>query len=466
MIYNRALRIRKRELSWGENRMKARPYPAVTIAILSLLGLAAAFLSIAVPALLTARGSPIFVGSSLGIGPWDIFGAVISVYFWAYAGLRSVSKAIGLVVASTFAYFVAWLSGIFAGMFLSSAMGFQMNTESAELGAGMVAPLLIAGAIGAFLVIVAVLRLYSEDTWHGVLSRALPWSLVGGVLALLGWGMGPSLGGGIWSTLDSLGLSDFGREMLTHDATPLNYFSLHIVWQIGMGVALGVVLSETRLASTASATHAIPARKSNLGNLLLFGVMALALVWFGIRGVPDEYREMRGHRAYAKHIAETPSLENLPQIEPAPADETLILTPFGEYLPERASAGTGHFVPMSGPQPQIYSVRYSLVGAPEGGPNVSPHVDVHVQVWPNADWAKWELAENWFSPSLDSGMEESIKFGNRIVGVRMNNRTRQTWGSGGRFGWYSNNHIIVIEAYSVDPNDFLKKYLEKYPSTL
>jgi hypothetical protein len=286
------------------------------------------------------------------------------------------------------------------------------------------------------------------------------------VFALLGWGLGSSLGEGIWYTFDSLGLSDFGREMLAHDATPLHFFSLHIIWQIGMGVALGIVLSETRLVPTASTTNVIPARKLNLGNILLFGVMALAVAWYGIRWVPDEYRGIRGQRAFAKHAAEKPSSDNLPQIETVPADAMLILTPFGEYLPERASAGTGHFVPMSGPQPQIYSVRYSLVGAPEGGPNVGPHVDVHVQEWPNADWAKWELADNWFSPSLDSGMEESIKFGNRIVGVRMNNRTRQTWGSGGRFGWYSNNHIIVIEPYSVDPDDFLKKYLEKYPSTL
>jgi hypothetical protein len=446
--------------------MKASSNPAATIATFSLLGLVSAVLSILIPALLTARGSPVFMGSSLGLGPWDIFGAMISVYFWAFAGVRFVTKAIGLVVASTVAYFVAMILGMFAGMALSSAMGFQLNTESAELGAGMVAPLLIAGTTGAFLIIVAVLRLYSEDTWRGVLSKAFQWSWVGGVFALLGWGLGPSLGEAIWSALDSVALSDLGREMLTHDATPLNGFSLHIVWQVGMAVALGVMLSEIQLVPTTSAARAIPARKFNVGNAALFGVMALVLIWFGIRWAPDEYRDMRWHRTYAKHVAETPSFENLPQIETAPADAMLILTPFGDYLPDEGHAGTARYTTSVPVQYGAYTVRYSLAGAPKGGPYVGPHIDVQVQEWPNADWARWILAENGFSPGLQSGMEQTIHFGNRIVGVQMTEKARQVWGSGGRFGWRSNNHTVVIEAYSVNPDEFLRKYLEKYPSSL
>jgi len=446
--------------------MKASSNPAATIGILSLLGLASAFLSTLIPALLTTRGSPMFVGSSLGLGPWDIFGAMISVYFWAFAGIRSVTKAIGLVVASTVAYFAAMILGMFSGMALSSAMGFQLNTESAELGAGMVAPLLVAGTAGAFLIIVAVLRLYSEDTWRGVLSKAFQYSWVGGVFALLGWGLGPSLGEAIWSALDSVGLSDLGREMLTHDATALNGFSLHIVWQVGMAVALGVMLSEIRLVPTPPAVRATPARKFDFGNAVLFGVMALVLIWFGIRWVPDEYRDMRWHRTYAKHVAETPSFENLPPIETSPAEAMLILTPFADYLPDEVHAGAGQYTAAVPVQYGSYTIRYSLAGAPKAGPNVGAHVDVQVQEWPNADWAAWILAENGFSPSLQSGMEESIHFGNRIVGVQITQRARQFWGSGGRFGWRSNNHIVVIEAYSVNPDEFLRKYLEKYPSSL
>jgi hypothetical protein len=435
--------------------MKVRPDTTATIAILSFLGLAAAFVSTLVPPLLTARGSPMFVGSSLGLGPWDIFGAMISVYFWAFAGIRSVTKAIGLVVASTFAYFVAYFSGVFAGMFLSSAMGSQINTESAELGVGMVAPLLIAGVIGAFLVTVAVLRLYSEYTWPDVLKKALPWSLAGGVFALLGWGLGPSLGDAIWSRLYSAGLSDSSREMLAHDALPLNFNSLHIVWQIGMGATLGVVLSNTQLLSSTTRVQPEGERKLRPSNAFLFAVMAVFLAWFVIAELPTDYQNMRWQRAFAKHVAETPSSDNLPQIQPAPADETLILTPFGEYLPEQASAGQGHFVPMSGPQPQIYSVRYSRAGAPNGGPNVGPHVDVHVQEWPTADWARWELEQQNYSTTMN-GANQSVNFGNRIV---------CTPGSKS-CAWSSSNRLVIMEFSSVEPDEFLKGYLEKYPSTL
>src|SRR4029077_13437123 len=98
-----------------------------------------------------------------GVFPRGVFRGGIAFFFLTFAGVRSVAKAIGLVVASTFAYFVAWLSGVFLGMFASGAMGIQSNwnTDSAELLPDMVAPVLIAGVLGAFLVLTAVLRLYS-----------------------------------------------------------------------------------------------------------------------------------------------------------------------------------------------------------------------------------------------------------------------------------------------------------------
>jgi len=34
------------------------------------------------------------------------------------------------------------------------------------------------------------------------------------------------------------------------------------------------------------------------------------------------------------------------------------------------------------------------------------------------------------------------------------------------YAWMSNDRIVLMKFYSVDPDEFLKKYLEKYPSTL
>jgi hypothetical protein len=32
--------------------------------------------------------------------------------------------------------------------------------------------------------------------------------------------------------------------------------------------------------------------------------------------------------------------------------------------------------------------------------------------------------------------------------------------------WMSNERVLLIDSYSVNPEEFLKNYLEKYPSTL
>jgi hypothetical protein len=160
-----------------------------------------------------------------------------------------------------------------------------------------------------------------------------------------------------------------------------------------------------------------------------------------IRWLPDANREMHGQRAFARHAAEKPSSDNLPQIETAPADAMLIVTSFGEYLPERASAGPGRAV--VGPAPQVYSVRYSLPGAPKQGPDVGPHVDVNVQEWPNSDWARWELAEQNYSPTMNNATEETIKFGNRIVSTRGSGNSSYKWGPSSSCAWSSSNRLVM-----------------------
>jgi len=290
--------------------MRARPDPAATIAILSLLGLVSALLSNLVPALLTAPRSPLFVGSSLGVFPGDVFGAMIAVCFLTYAGIRSATKAIGLVIASMFAYFVAMFSGMFLGMFASQIMGFQPNwdTASAELRADMVAPVLIAGVLGAFLVLTAVLRLYSAETsWRRVMRKSLPWSLVGGLLALVGWGMGPSLGMLVWSTLKSYQLVPANEDIgYAARSMNLNQYSANIIWQTGMGMILGIMLLETRLVPTTAGAGAIPKQKLKPSNAFLLALMAVPLTWFVVVSSPSDYQNMRWHRAHREELAAEP----------------------------------------------------------------------------------------------------------------------------------------------------------------
>jgi len=437
--------------------MRAKSNPAATIGILSLLGLVAALVSILVPALLTAPRSPLFVGGSLGIFPGDIFGVMISVYFWAYAGIRSVTKAIGLVVASTFAYFVAMYSGVILGMFLSAAMGYTYDTESAELGPAMVAPLLIAGVLGAFLVLIAVLRLYSAETsWRSVMIKASPGSLFGGLFALVGWGLGPSLGKTVWLGLQSHQLTLVNEDMqYAVRSGTLNNYSVHIIWQAGMGIVLGILFSQSRPAHVAVSTIAIPGRKLQPSNAFLLALMAVPLAFFFILSLPDNYQNMRWHRVHRKELAEGPP-SNIPKMDTTPAAAMLILTPIGKYQPESARAEHS-------PIEQVYSVRYSLSGTPSVSPtNLEPHVDVVVQDWPPR-WAKTEVErqDQGFSKIAHENangatVEERAKFGSRVLFKR---------DAGTHYAWISNTRIILVRSYSADPDEILKRYLGKYPST-
>src|ERR1700690_3981281 len=78
--------------------MRGRSSPGRSILILSVLGLLAALTVVPHATVADGAALPLFLGSSMGISPRDVFGALIAICFWNYAGIRSVAKAIGLVV--------------------------------------------------------------------------------------------------------------------------------------------------------------------------------------------------------------------------------------------------------------------------------------------------------------------------------------------------------------------------------
>lgn len=440
--------------------MKSGHGPNMAIVTFLWLGILAAALTIFVPALLMTHASL--------IGPGPIFGACIAIYFWFFARIRSIVKAVALLVVSTVAYYAATFSGMFLGMFVSGALGLHPDGSSlsADMTPGMIAPMFVGGAVGAFMVLAAVLRLYSSDSWGHAAKKSLLGASVGGALGVVGWALGPSLGEAVWSALNSWHLSDLPHSTAAAGGN-LNFNSVHIVWQIGMSVVLGVIASRIPLESPSPNADAKPAQKWSYSNIILFAVMTLALGWYLIRIIPSDLQSMRGHRASAAHAAEKPSMQNLPEVTAKSANTMLVLSAFGDYRPETPHAGIRAWS-YSAPFPVgSYTVRYSHPGAPTSGQNVGPHVDINVQEWPNADWAKWELAENFFSPSLDSGMEETTQFGNRIIGLRKTDEnTKRVWGEGGRFGWYSGPYIVIVEGYSASLDEMLQTYLKKYPSSL
>jgi hypothetical protein len=429
-------------------------------------GLLAGLLTIVVPPFVWRLGSPFYLGALFGIFVGDIFGAVISVYFWVFLRTRSVAKLIEFILASTFAYIVA----LYATMFSSEFIGFSSHT-SANAGSLETPPIgafFLGGASGAFILLIAALLLFSSrvDPWRVVL-RALLWSIVGGVLGVLGWASGPFLGQAVLSALGQ-------RAVLSSpgDAGTGYYYSLYLVWQTGMGLVLGILLAQeavqvTSFPDSISRSRIRSPQAVRVARLCSVAIVVLVLAYFARREIPDHYQSVRWHRAYWKHVAETPSLENLQKVGAVPADQMLILNQIGEYVPGRANVGESNpaLNAKTGaprvPRAQCYVIRYGLPGAPDGGPGVGPHVDVQVQEYPNEAWAKFELGEQGFATNL-ADIEKPTKFGNRILA-----QTKFVGRGGDAFYfWSSANRLVILQFSSGDPDEFLKEYLGRYPSSL
>ena len=112
--------------------------------------------------------------------------------------------------------------------------------------------------MGGFIILSAAFILFRPKTSIGATAReALPWSVFAGVLSPIAWALGPSLGIWIWSALHAVGLTAPANTLSSATPTdtlsnalygetghgPLSrLFALFVVWQTGMGFALGMAL--------------------------------------------------------------------------------------------------------------------------------------------------------------------------------------------------------------------------------
>jgi len=169
-------------------------------------------------------------------------------------------------------------------------------------------------------------------------------------------------------------------------------------------------------------------------------------------------RETPWQQAYKRHLASTPSTDNLPKIKVVEPDQLMIVDDFGPYVPGRA--GMIKRIPPA-PRawwPQAYGVRYALPGARESASNVDPHIDVEVRDYPNASWAKYDSVEEQLSRGLVD-VSQPVKLGYHLYG-------RATVYQGklsGHYFWVSENKLVTVEFYSADPDTVLSGYLEKFP---
>jgi hypothetical protein len=195
---------------------------------------------------LTAALSDGHLGLDLGIS----FG-VIMAFCLAITGLtRSAWRLVCLVLLTACAFYIS----VFFATFLE--MGAASQWTGTDKTLHLIA-LFAGGMAGGFIVLSGALILAKSKMSLGVIAlKALLWSVFGGALAPIAWPLGPSLGMWVWSGLHAVGLTTptntFQNAMYggtASDGAPNQLYALFVMWQTGMGFALGIALRSSRAVS-------------------------------------------------------------------------------------------------------------------------------------------------------------------------------------------------------------------------
>jgi|ERR1044071_1295387 hypothetical protein len=253
---------------------------------------------------------------------------------------------------------------------------------------------------------------------------------------------------------------------------------LGLLWQNTLASFLGLSLWLGQITVGAGSPTLKPSRFRAAGSSLRNGFISLGLlvgyficlhVWTGAvvkryaRSV--EQYQARVKTELAQSLAEAPSRENLPAVEQKPIDEALLRHKIGGWapygsdsrmlpaettLPAYEKANTRALLP----QRYLSSVSYW-----DGGNGMALPI-VNVTTYPTADWARYELRHIPTSNEIiirPDSVKQVMKFGNRL------------YQEGPYFYWPSGDKLVFLNFMGMHQSvidDFLKVYLEKYPSAL
>lgn len=377
-----------------------------------------------------------------------VFGLALVIYFVLREGLRNPAKMIAFLAACTVAYEAS----------VSIAVGleriFPANDDMGSARLDIPMPVFFgAGCVGAFIVLAAGLFLFvpRETSWKSI-GRVLLWSLGGGVLGVLGG----------------------GADGLRTRGTYHNSFLLYLVWQPGAAALLGLVLNRERKLLTAPSqiTAAVepPAARARRGVLaaawIFFACVFVFIGFLATRTIQSRRRASVRAAAYSRFLAEAPSAWDLPQLENLPVEQALIVSPIGGLYPWAPM--TAQVAPAYPIQPRAinYSIGYTAKLDP---PPISVRRAVAVQVeqWPNAEWAFYKVNYPPLNVAIDSpkALSRVTKFGQTVV---QNTMMRYPDGRGTlSFLWPSGRFVVTVYFETPEVNEeFLRQYLEKYPSYL
>ena len=151
------------------------------------------------------------------------FGLFVVGYFVGFGGLRSPWKAMGFVATSVLAYIVAFWACLTVPVnvkFLSLISSGSVFVSTAGLFVG--------GLVGAAILFAGFFFFLSDrKEWRLFVARALPFSLVAGLVAVFAWKAGSFLAGQFSHAPAS---SDWDIDLL------------HILWQAAVAASFGFFL--------------------------------------------------------------------------------------------------------------------------------------------------------------------------------------------------------------------------------
>ena len=249
---------------------------------------------------------------------------------------------------------------------------------------------------------------------------------------------------------------------------------LGLLWQNTLASFLGLSLWLGQVTIRAGSSTPAPSRVRYAGSWLRNGWIASGILigyFVGLHiwtaSVLHRYAEMvereqaRVKKEIAQAIANAPSRENLPPVQQVPLDELLIMHEVAGWTPYASAAKmlpAESVLPSSEkrvPRPQRYSCGASYTGGDNGF-----GLRVKVTTYPTAEWAKYDLRNEPMTNEIiehPDWIKKLTKFGNNL------------YQEGPYFYWSSGNQLVFLDCqgiYQSVIDEFLKAYLEKYPSSV
>jgi hypothetical protein len=357
-------------------------------------------------------------------------------------------------MSSTIAYIAATSATIWAYEWVPSLFN---ETRSGDPPSYV---MFVGGVVGAFIISATVRLLYRDQrTKFG--KGTLICTLGGGVLGVLGY---------------SLGSLFASQDSSRHGDIP-GMIPLFIIWQAGVACLLEAVLPEPVRGGATEGSREVsilfwrssepaplekPARKVPLSGKLFIGFLAVSLVSFVARTIWVEHELNRQRDEFAQYQISHPSLQDLPPIEPMAGENAVLLHPIAGRTAQLSVSGPlTNKATTSKPAFVTFDACYMHLPSERCGAN-PPDVDVRISQWPNSAWSsyemegiQWGFGAGYFNPG-----KRTQKFGNAIM-VQANPKEPGK----GKFYWTSGPVLIEINSSVSDPDEFIREYLGRYPSS-